>query len=38
MRTLYMSPFSPYTRKVRVMLAEKGLEYKNLIRSPSEVG
>ena len=29
MRTLYMSPFSPYTRKVRVMLAEKGLEYRN---------
>jgi len=29
MRTLYMSPFSPYTRKVRVMLAEKALEYKN---------
>ncbi len=29
MRTLYMSPLSPYTRKVRVMLAEKGLEYKN---------
>ena len=29
MRTLYMSPFSPYTRKVRVMLAEKGLEYEN---------
>jgi glutathione S-transferase len=24
-----MSPFSPYTRKVRVMLAEKSLEYKN---------
>jgi glutathione S-transferase len=24
-----MSPFSPYTRKVRVMLAEKGLEYQN---------
>ena len=30
MRTLYMSPLSPYTRKVRVMLAEKGLEYKNV--------
>ena len=29
MRTLYMSHLSPYTRKVRVMLAEKGLEYKN---------
>jgi len=29
MRTLYMSPLSPYTRKVRVMLAEKGLEYQN---------
>ncbi len=29
MRTLYMSPLSPYTRKVRVMLAEKGLEYRN---------
>ena len=29
MRTLYMSPFSPYTRKVRVMLAEKALEYSN---------
>ena len=29
MRTLYMSPFSPYTRKVRVMLAEKGLTYEN---------
>ncbi len=29
MRTLYMSPFSPYTRKVRVMLAEKGLAYEN---------
>jgi glutathione S-transferase len=29
MRTLYMSPLSPYTRKVRVMLAEKGLEYEN---------
>ena len=24
-----MSPLSPYTRKVRVMLAEKGLEYQN---------
>jgi glutathione S-transferase len=30
MRTLYMSPLSPYTRKVRIMLAEKGLEYKNV--------
>jgi glutathione S-transferase len=30
MRTLYMSPLSPYTRKVRVMLAEKGLAYQNL--------
>lgn len=29
MRTLFMSPLSPYTRKVRVMLAEKGLEYQN---------
>ena len=29
MRTLYMSPFSPYTRKVRVMLAEKGLEFES---------
>jgi len=29
MRTLYMSPLSPYTRKVRVMLAEKGLTYEN---------
>jgi len=29
MRTLYMSPLSPYTRKVRIMLAEKGLEYEN---------
>lgn len=29
MRTLYMSPFSPYTRKIRVMLAEKGLAYEN---------
>ena len=29
MRTLYMGAVSPYTRKVRVMLAEKGLEYKN---------
>lgn len=29
MRTLYMSPLSPYTRKVRVMLAEKGLDYEN---------
>ncbi len=27
MRTLYMSLISPYTRKVRVVLAEKGLEY-----------
>lgn len=29
MRTLYMSPISPYTRKVRIMLAEKGLQYEN---------
>jgi glutathione S-transferase len=29
MRTLYMSPLSPYTRKVRVLLAEKGLAFKN---------
>ncbi|MCC6532111.1 MAG: glutathione S-transferase family protein [Burkholderiales bacterium] len=29
MRALYMSPLSPYTRKVRVMLAEKGLAYEN---------
>lgn len=31
MRTLYMSPLSPYTRKVRVMLAEKNLDYRNEI-------
>ena len=28
MRKLYFSPFSPYTRKVRVMLAEKGLAFE----------
>lgn len=42
MRTLYMSPFSPYTRKVRVMLAEKGLAYVNqkvaTDRFPAEYG
>lgn len=38
MRTLYMSPLSPYTRKVRVMLAEKGLEYKNHVQSLERLG
>lgn len=28
MRKLYFSPWSPYTRKVRVMLAEKGLAFE----------
>ncbi|MBI4082362.1 MAG: glutathione S-transferase N-terminal domain-containing protein, partial [Candidatus Lambdaproteobacteria bacterium] len=35
MRTLYMSPISPYTRKVRVVLAEKGLAYTDQ-RMPPE--
>ena len=28
MRTLYFGYISPYSRKIRVVLAEKGLEYK----------
>lgn len=33
MRQLHMGYISPYTRKVRVALAEKGLEYENVVTS-----
>ena len=42
MRTLYFSKYSPYARKVRVLLAELGLEYSprliNMEAAPSNFG
>ncbi|MBI4082361.1 MAG: glutathione S-transferase family protein [Candidatus Lambdaproteobacteria bacterium] len=37
MRTLYMSLASPYTRKVRVVLAEKGLEHADRLLTNREL-
>ncbi len=40
MRSLYYAPNSPYARKVRIVLAEKGLEYRpeaiDLANAPAE--